>query len=59
MACPVYECTVAYTGQVAFYKGQGDQLNMAVFFFLQKMTCSVYASVHVYTGQEPHKNLQK
>ena len=30
---------------------QCDQLNMVVFFFyLVKVTCPVYATVHVYTG---------
>ena len=31
---------------------QGDQLNMAVFFCcLLKMTCKVYVTIYVYTGQ--------
>ena len=32
---------------------QGDQLIMAVFFWYTflKVTCAVYATVHVYTGQ--------
>ena len=61
--CPVYACTVAYTGQVTLYKVrtrksrtclsgqvQGDKLNMAVFFWYL-VKCPVYATVHAYTGQ--------
>ena len=29
----------------------GDQLNMAVFFLVLKVTCPVYATVHLYTKQ--------
>ena len=36
------------------HKVQGDQLNMFAVFCgtLKKVTCPLYASVHVYNGQE-------
>ena len=41
VTCTVYTCTVAYTGQVTFYKVPE---NMAIFIW------SVYTIIHVYSG---------